>query len=597
MIKEIVTLTVMKVKFSSIFLLALLISGFTLAQPVNYAQAYQTAKGLLDKGNYSAALNGFADLLNSDPAHERSAYTTFFYSIAAYHLNQKEQARDMLLQEVKKYPSWGNINEAYLWLSKISFELDNPNQGILYANKVSNDPAMINKGHTLKAGYLSQLDINSLKALLPLHEDEIDIARILAKKLAEEPYKELDREYLGALISHYNLDSITLGLTVPVDVFKDRYKIVVMLPVFVDRLWESGVYMQKSLAVDIYEGIRMAYSELDTTKYELEVFDTKKDKLTTQNILKSGRLDGADAIIGPLYPQPISLVEEYSYDHKVNFLNPVSTNSQLIKENPYAFLLRTGAESIGKIIAEYTHRKFTNRACAIYYGPRVTDSLTAYNYSTRMEADSFYVAIRQKTQTTKAREIFDSLTSSVPVVDSVALQKMWKEGEKVRYIPMKDSLLLPVDSLGHIFIASDNKAIASEVMAAVTSRGDTTQIVGVGNWFSVANAGLDLMENLGVWLAMQEFENMLSQENLRISRVYRDQYHKKPSKYVLYGYYAMKFLSSSLAHYGVYFQNGYNSLGNVDNIYDYSGHRDNQHLVLYKIEEGMVEKLTNHERE
>ena len=185
---------------------------------------------------------------------------------------------------------------------------------------------------------------------------------------------------------------------------------------------------------------------------------------------------------------------------------------------------------MGKIIAEFARQKFINRACAIYYGPRSTDSLTAYNYSVRMRADSFYVAISQRTQTDKAREIYDSLTSALPVVDSVELQRMLDAELEVRFLPKKDSFLLKIDSIGHIFIASDNKAIASEVMSAITSRGDTTQLIGVGNWFSTANASLDLMESLGVWLAMQEYENMMLPTNIRLCNRYMSQYNKNSVK-------------------------------------------------------------------
>ncbi len=584
-------------------LLVVLISGLAKSQPVNYKNDYDAAKASLDAGNYSAALSGFTELLNADPAHPNSAYTSYYYGVSAYSLGQKEKARDMFLQITRKYSAWEKKSEAYLWLIKISFEVSSPNMALFYADQVKDDAAVQKLVTDLTHSYLEQLDIQTLQSLLEEAKNEefvpndsavynIDIndgtiAQLIASKIVALSYDQRDNDYLYSLISQYNLDSAAMGLTVPADVYKDNYKVAVMLPLFIDRLWESGVYIQKSLAVDIYEGIKLALEEFDSTKIEVQVIDTKKDGSVTQDILNSGRLNDFDAIIGPLYPRPLALVADYANENKINFVNPVSTNSELVRHNPYGFLLRTGAESIGKIIAEYARENIDNKACAIYYGPRATDSLTAYNYSVRVRADSFYVAIAQKSQTDRAREIYDSLTSSVPVVDSVELERMWKEGLKVRVLPKKDSFLLKIDSIGHIFIASDNKAIASEVMAAITSRGDTTQIIGVGNWFSTANASLDLMESLGVWLAMQEYENMLNPINIRLRNKYNTLYNKKPGKYVYYGYYAMKFLGESLLEYGVYFQNGYRDKGNIDNLFDFAGSRDNQKLVLYKLEAGI----------
>jgi Receptor family ligand binding region len=576
-----------QIKTPFLTFLLVLISGLVLAQPIDYKGEFTAAKSNLDAGNYTAALSGFGKLLNGDPANPNTAYTSFFYAVSAYSLGQDKKARDMFLQITRKYADWDKTNEAYLWLIKIFFESSSPNMGMFYARQIKNDVEMQNLAIELRNSYLEQLDVATLRTLLEENEDEIFIARLLASRLVDLAYNERDNDLLLAIIDQYNLDSASLGLTVPADIYKDQYQVAVMLPLFVGRLWQSGVYVQKSLAVDIYEGIKLALAEFDSTKIKIRVFDTKKDSTTTMEIIDSGELDKFDAIIGPLFPKPRALVADYSNENKKNFVNPVSTNSALVKHNPYAFLLRTGAESMGKIIADYVQENLDNKVCAIYYGPRATDSLTAYNYSVSMRADSFNLAITQRTQTNKAREIYDSLTSAVPVVDSVELRRMWKEKLKVRKLPKKDSFLLKIDSLGHIFIASDNKAIASEVMAAITSRGDTTQLIGVGNWFSTANASLELMESLGVWLAMQEFENMLNPANIKIREKYSALYHKKPGKYVYFGYYAMKFLGESLLQYGVYFQNGYKENGNINPLFDFAGSQDNQHLVLYKLEGGI----------
>jgi receptor family ligand binding protein len=573
-----------KAPFLTFLLVLVLRSAF--GQPIDYKGDFNIAKNNLDAGNYTAALTGFARLLDADPAHQNAAYTSFFYAVSAYSLGQNEKARDMFLQITKKYANWDKTDEAYLWLIKISFELSSPNMGMFYARQIK-DASLQKLAIELRNSYLEQLDVATLRSLLEENEDEIFIAQLLASRLVNLSYNQRDNDYLFAIIHQYNLDSASLGLTVPSDIFKDQYKVAVMLPLFVDRLWQSGVYVQKSLAVDIYEGVKLALAEFDADKIDVHIFDTKKDSAATMEIIQRGDLDKFDAILGPLFPKPLALVADYSNENKKNFVNPVSTNSALVKHNPYAFLLRTGAESMGRIIAEYVQENLDNKVCAIYYGPRATDSLAAYNYSMSMRADSFNLAITQRTQTNKAREIYDSLTSAVPVVDSVELRRMWKEKLRVRELPKKDSFLLKVDSLGHIFIASDNKAIASEVMAAITSRGDTTQLIGVGNWFSTANASLELMESLGVWLAMQEFENMLDPANIKIRERYSALYHKKPSKYVYFGYYAMKFLGESLLQYGVYFQNGYKEKGNINRLFDFAGSQDNRHMVLYKLEEGI----------
>ena len=582
----------------NLFLLGitLLFSAALYGQSIPYDQEYALAKEAFNKEDWQKAAQRFKALLNRDPANEKAPFVAYYYGIATYNQENLEGAKNIFQELAKNHKDWKKISEAQLWLAKLYFELDNPVQGVYYAELSASNPELAKEIAALKRASYVNLDSVALGSILVRNRQDTIAAKYLALWQAKTPARWQDVALLDSLIRNYQLDSSELGLTAPEDIFKEHYKVAVMLPLFNERLWQSGVYLQKSFAVDLYEGIQLALEDFDTTKISLELFDTKRDSSITRNILASGQLDAMDAIIGPLYPEPILVVSEYAQTKKINFLNPVSTNPAIIADNPYGFLLRTGANSIGEVVADYARSNIDTGAFAVYYGPRETDSLTAYNYATLVEEDSFYLAIRQRTSTAEARQIFDSLTSSVQVIDSLKLSAMLEEGEEVRFKPMMDSLLLKVDSLGHIFIASDNQAIASEVMAAVAYRGDTTQLIGVGNWFSVPNAGLDLMESLNVWLAMQKFENMLSLENLRVSERYRRKYLKQPSKYVIYGYYAMKFLGTSLLNYGVYFQNGFKYKGNLEPLFDFRRSNDNQALLLYRLQDGHPVRVPKQKR-
>ncbi len=573
--------------------LVLVCTGKVFGQAINYNLVYQDSRDKLEAGEYRMASQGFKSLLEIDPANPKASYATYFYAVSTYYEGNLNKAKDLFLQNIKNYSEWEEQAEVYLWLSKIYFEMESPYQGLYYAELAGASPGLSEEVEELKNAYLARLDIITLKLLLEKNTEESLVASYLAQKIAAQKPEYRDHALLDSLITTYSIDSTLLGLAIPETEYRDRYKVAIMLPLFVERLWQSGVYIQKSLAVDIYEGIQLATQELDSTRIQTVVFDTKMDSAITKRILASGQLKDVDAIIGPLFPKTLDLVKDYCLENKVNFLNPVTTNSQVIKHNPYAFLLRSGGESIGRLMADYVADKLDTGAYALYYGSRGSDSLIALNYARRMEADSFYLAIKQKTDTQKAREIFDSLTSSFEVVDSVELQRMYNEGENVRFMPMRDSLRLKIDSIGHIFIASDNQAIASEVMAAITSRGDSTQIVGFGNWYSIPNASLDLLETLGVWLGMQPFENMMLQANIDLDIRYREKYRKAPSKYVYYGYHAMKFIAESLLNYGVYFQNGYNNSGQLSPLYDYRHSQDNQKLVVFTLKDGVPVQVEN----
>ncbi len=564
------------------------------AQTLDYRQTYEAAKIDLTEGRYEAALQDFTRLMQADPAHPLSPYTAYYYGVAAYRAGQPDKAKAMWLQLLRQHPAWPQQDEVYLWLSKLSFEENNPNQALYYRSLIKND-TLQQQATLLSETHLQKLDEVILASLLAQHPGDTLIADVLAGQLAAQPPAERNQSLLDSLIITYRLDSTALGLGVPPTVLKEKYRIAVLLPLFTERLWQSGVYMHKSLAVELYEGMQLALAGFDSSQIEIKVFDTQRDSTVTAEIVNSGSLDAFDAMIGPLYPGPLRVVADYSYRQRKNFVNPASANSAIVEGNPYAFLIRTGASRAGEQAAAFMAGRYTPGACAVFYGPRTTDSLAAWRYKQRIEADSFQVVIMQRATKTTARDIFDLLTAAKEVVDSVKLRAMWREGKKVRVLPRRDSLLMAVDSLNHIFVATDNSAIAAEVMSALIARGDSTRILALGNWLTSKNTNLDLISTLDVWLAMQEYENPLYPENLLVREQYISRYHKKPSKYVLYGYYAMKWLATSLLNYGTYFQHGYRQQGNLLEAFDYRQSNDNAHLVFIKLRDGVPVMLGKEE--
>ena len=202
------------------------------------------------------------------------------------------------------------------------------------------------------------------------------------------------------------------------------------------------------------------------------------------------------------------------------------------------------------------------------------------------------MVVIKKVSKENPRAIFDYLTASKQVVDSVELRRLWRTQKgRIRTLPMMDSLLIQADSIGHIFVASDNSVMASEVMSAVTSRRDSVQIVGVGTWFDKSNASLDLLETMGIWLAISKSDNLNSSDNKLLMERYMDKYHTKPSKYFFMGYHTLQFVSQSLINYGIYFQNGYNNIGNFNPDWDFHEARDNQTMQIVKLEGGEIVQL------
>ncbi|MCH8014867.1 MAG: sigma 54-interacting transcriptional regulator, partial [Candidatus Dadabacteria bacterium] len=171
-----------------------------------------------------------------------------------------------------------------------------------------------------------------------------------------------------------------------------------MLPFMFDDLKPIRGRASNQFILDIYEGIKLAHQKLidDGMKIELYAYDTRKEPDRTKMILQQHDLKGMDVIIGPLYPGPSKLVTEFAYQNRINLINPISNNSEVIGNNPYSFLYNPTSESMARTAAEYASANLQNKNVVIYYGEGRKDSVLAFNYMKLIERDSFNILFIEK---------------------------------------------------------------------------------------------------------------------------------------------------------------------------------------------------------
>jgi len=556
-----------------------------------FKSTFKATKELLDQGKYGLAMQSFKSLLAKGESNELVPFTQFYLGNAAYQNGDIEYAKNVFLELTIKYPDWNKIDAAYLWLSRIGFEQSGVFKGMLYASKIGSEPYLTKSNIFLKI----QVQGQSLDVLTQLYNEypSKEIAEIYAVELSKLPKDEQPDMLLKYLIEEYNIDGKKIS-SIPPSVHKNHYEIGIMLPFYIDRVEATGKYLKKSLAVDIYEGAKMAAYDTDSSLFTLKVFDTKKDSSQVRLCLEKGGVQNLDAILGPIYPKPVEKMKEIARSEKINFVNPTSSNSAICNNSPYAFLSRATATQLGKAAADFMKTKAISKNVFIYYGTSEIDSISAFVYKSELEKDSFKIKSIKKIGVDNRRDVYDGLTASKEIVDRNRTRRMTKEQIKNAYhLPTIDSLLVPLDSIGHIFIASSDPTISTETMSAIISRGDSIKIMGVGNWFESSNAGLGIMERLGVTLAISAVDDVSTQEYKELTRRYIKEYRTQPSKYFFRGYFGMKAITESLKEYGTYFQNGYHLNGNFSPLYNYKDTNSNASIKIVKLVDNSIQILVN----
>src|SRR5690606_8508270 len=148
----------------------------------------------------------------------------------------------------------------------------------------------------------------------------------------------------------------------------------------------------------------------------------------------------------------------------VNVVNPFSNNTDLIGANPYAFLFQPSSETIGRRAAEYIAAHARKKQCMVFYGER--DSVQAASFIQKASELGIQVVADTMIQKEAAGEIMTILATAT-------------EYDEFKF---PSEFTLKKDSIGSIYVASDDPLIYTKVISSVETRGDSILVVGSENW-------------------------------------------------------------------------------------------------------------------
>jgi hypothetical protein len=553
-----------------IFLLIIL-SGFicsiSIAQ-VTTENKFLNGKNLFNLGKYELAIEAFKDI-TSDPDNSYSNYASFYYALSAYRLNQKFVARSMFLQILERYPRWNMNKEVHYWLSQIYFEENNYIKGLEEAALAGEKEDV----KDLKWYYLNGIsDTDTLRFLLEKNPYDKTIAEVLANKIMKQPYMIQDRSLLEFLVEEFELDPEDYNVAnSETSVMKDQYNVAVLFPFMYENLNPIKHKDNTPFLLDLYQGIRVGVDSLkaDGIDLNLHIYDTKGDSLEMVRILSNPELENMDLMIGPLLSKTNQVANLFSFNKRINMVNPLSSNSQVIGENPYSFLFMPTREKVAEKAAEYSVQSFSNKVAAIYYSPG--DSAVAKIYQERLEMDSFQVIISKAIPDTLSKQVLSELTRTDD----------------------HNNLMIKEDSLGHIFLVSSSELVVSNMISAIEIRRDNVPLLVRDDILKFRSTSMVQLERLGVRLLSFNSINPETVNYKIFTRNYIRQFGKIPSHYVFVGYELINFFGNQLKDGGNLFQYRLNEEpvtfdGIFLNGFNYYRSNCNQHIPVLMIRESVL---------
>ena len=128
---------------------------------------------------------------------------------------------------------------------------------------------------------------------------------------------------------------------------------------------EDWIYPGSVDFVEMYEGILLAADTLRSLGLNINIntFDIKSDTIELTRLIRSGKLDQMDLIIGPVYSHNLTRVSEYVRELGIPVVSPVPLyNNSVLTGNPNLFMTSASLEVSQKALAtklsEYADHNF-----------------------------------------------------------------------------------------------------------------------------------------------------------------------------------------------------------------------------------------------
>jgi hypothetical protein len=602
-------------RFFTIFLFIIISSGLAFSQGIR--AVFDEGKALLEQQQYALALGKFEQVRNFPQENELTQYATYYQAIAAYYSGDPSLGKALFSQVERKYADWDVMDELNFWIAKIEFEDGNTRMGLDYLLKINNQDFAKDKVD-LKTKFIREItDISKLKTWVEEDQDTVVAARLLAELLKLEVSKQ-DLNLIDQIIRDFDIVPEVVIVGVERSVKKEIYNIGLFFPFQFQNDSLGIARMANEWPTSFLQGMKLGLEKLkeENLSINLMTFDTRTSASVTRQILSDPALKELDLIVGPAYQGPLSEVARFAKENKINFVNPISSNGEILLDNPFAFLYYPSNESMAIEAAKYAKANFRkNKNVAIFYASEA-DRLRADLYRKIIEKDSFNVVINQMVKSNESVKIQQMFVEDIKVdKDTAIVSAMLAEmdsllqagvpgWEKYTEDDFKiDTLRILPDSIGHIFIASDLPTLSASAISGIDARQDTIFYIGSSRWLSSEQSiSFAQLERVGAVFTGANWIDYDRQEVKEFRLRYLERFSAFPRKEerlgdAYLGYDVMVTFSRLLHKHGKYFQFGIKSKekvkGELTEAFDYRLTNDNRYIPILKMIDSKVQNSNN----
>jgi ABC-type branched-subunit amino acid transport system substrate-binding protein len=523
-----------------------------------YQRKFESGKQLLKQEKYDLARDVFTPLSQPNPANPYAAYANYYLAYSQFKTGKLDNARLQLTQLLERYPTWSDAENAYYLLANIAFEKKDPSTALAQLEKIKSKQIR-EDADNLKKHYLPQVTgTNVLKNLQKKYPEDKILAGIVVDKLLTSSNsdevklaRQLDNKFkLGKIKELEEQKKISL---------KDEYNVAVLFPFQPDNMVADRP-RNNQFALDMYIGIKMAQEQLvaNGTKINLFAYDIGSDGEKMLNLVNLPEFASMDLLIGPLYAATNKVAVAFANGRNIGLINPISTNSQLVDNNPMAYLFQPSTETQVKQAAEYAYDNFSKKTAVIFYGITTKDSILAHNY----------------------RRFFEQKGGKINTFTKVSPSNMAQASQT--FASLEDQ------NLGHIFISTDNTTIIANFINALERKSSLYPVITMPNWLEQNLISFEQLERRNVHFIYPEYIDFRSDTVQAFRKSYIARRNIVPSIYAYQGYDMMLFFGKMLTEHGTFFHQALHQSATQKGVlmsgYNYNSSNINQYVPIVKFD-------------
>ncbi|PSR52438.1 hypothetical protein AHMF7605_02305 [Adhaeribacter arboris] len=517
---------------------------------------YENAKQLLTANKYQLAMKELQPLITANqPAYSPGAM--YLYAVAAVKAKQYPEASQKLNLLKNAYSSWPNLAEAIFLEANIAFEQKDYERALSILESIK-EKSLTTDATAMEYNYLNQIsDKTMLQNLLNKYNDDKVLAQVYANKLIAGWYTAADKETLENLVKKFKLDKSKFDPNSLVGAKKNNFNVAVLLP-FPQTEAEAKA-RRNQFVTDFYAGMLLAQDSLAIQQIQLNLFtydapaDTNKIKAT----LQMPELASMDLIVGPVYKSANKIISQFTRQHNLNSINPLSEDLSLVKTSPNLYLFESSVTTRARQSAAFAYQNFPVKNTIILAETTKEDTSFANAYKREFE--------RLGGKITLYKRFNPKITSAATLLSAIDLT-----------------------TIGHLLLLSNTPSVAISTLSQLALTDATIPVITYPSWLNVNQISLNQFDNRNIYFIYPKFIDNTLPGPQQFRRKYAARFNVPPSIYAYSGFEMLYYFGQILQKYGRQFNSGLQNEGPVSGVVfqgiGYAGAQDNQYVPLLKME-------------